>query len=51
LPARKETADMPKNGGLARFVVQYADYPGEWRFHRHILDHEHHGMMGSLEVR
>jgi FtsP/CotA-like multicopper oxidase with cupredoxin domain len=33
-----------------RFIVQYADFPGRWMFHCHILDHEDHGMMGILEI-
>jgi FtsP/CotA-like multicopper oxidase with cupredoxin domain len=34
-----------------RFIVRYADHPGKWMFHCHILDHEDQGMMGVLEVR
>jgi FtsP/CotA-like multicopper oxidase with cupredoxin domain len=33
-----------------RFVVRYDDFPGQWMFHCHILDHEDHGMMGILDV-
>jgi FtsP/CotA-like multicopper oxidase with cupredoxin domain len=33
-----------------RFVVRYDDFPGDWMFHCHILDHEDHGMMGVLRV-
>ena len=33
-----------------RFIVRYDDFPGDWMFHCHILDHEDHGMMGVLRV-
>jgi len=46
----KDVVNVPKHG-TARFVVRYANYPGKWMFHCHILDHEDHGMMGILEVR
>jgi FtsP/CotA-like multicopper oxidase with cupredoxin domain len=49
-PAWKDTVNVPK-GERVRFIVQYTDYPGQWMFHCHILDHEDHGMMGILEVR
>jgi bilirubin oxidase len=49
-PAWKDTVNVPK-GEMVRFVVQYADYPGKWMYHCHILDHEDRGMMGILEVR
>ena len=34
-----------------RIVVRFDDFPGQWMFHCHILDHEDHGMMGVLDVR
>jgi FtsP/CotA-like multicopper oxidase with cupredoxin domain len=34
-----------------RVVVRFDDFPGQWMYHCHILDHEDHGMMGILEVR
>ena len=34
-----------------RFAVRFDDFPGQWMYHCHILDHEDHGMMGILEVR
>jgi FtsP/CotA-like multicopper oxidase with cupredoxin domain len=46
----KDVVNVPKHG-TARFIVRYADYPGKWMFHCHILDHEDHGMMGILEVK
>jgi bilirubin oxidase len=47
--AWKDVVNVPKHG-TARFIVRYADFPGKWMFHCHILDHEDHGMMGILEV-
>ena len=46
----KDVVNVPRHGA-ARFIVRYANYPGKWMFHCHILDHEDHGMMGILEVR
>ena len=45
----KDVVNVPKHG-TARFIVRYANHPGKWMFHCHILDHEDHGMMGILEV-
>ena len=47
--AWKDVVNIPKHGS-ARFIVRYANFPGKWMFHCHILDHEDHGMMGILEV-
>jgi FtsP/CotA-like multicopper oxidase with cupredoxin domain len=47
--AWKDVVNVPKHG-TARFIVRYANFPGKWMFHCHILDHEDHGMMGILEV-
>jgi bilirubin oxidase len=49
-PAWKDTVNVPRHS-VVRFIVRYTDYPGEWMFHCHILDHEDHGMMGILAVR
>ena len=46
----KDTVNVPKHETV-RFIVRYDDYPGQWMFHCHILDHEDHGMMGILEVQ
>ncbi|MDO8501912.1 MAG: multicopper oxidase domain-containing protein [Gemmatimonadaceae bacterium] len=46
----KDTVNVPRHTTV-RFIVHYADYPGKWMFHCHILDHEDHGMMGVLEVK
>jgi FtsP/CotA-like multicopper oxidase with cupredoxin domain len=45
----KDTVNVPKHETV-RFVVRFADYPGKWMFHCHILDHEDLGMMGVLSV-
>ncbi len=46
----KDLINVPKHQ-TARIVVRFANYPGKWMFHCHILDHEDHGMMGILEVK
>ena len=48
--AWKDMVNVPKHES-AKFIVRYADFPGKWMFHCHILDHEDHGMMGVLEVK
>ena len=46
----KDMVNLPKHQ-TARIIVRFANYPGKWMFHCHILDHEDHGMMGILEVK
>jgi FtsP/CotA-like multicopper oxidase with cupredoxin domain len=46
----KDVVNIPKHESV-RFIVRYADFPGKWMFHCHILAHEDHGMMAVLEVR
>ena len=46
----KDMVNVPKHE-TARIIVSFANYPGKWMFHCHILDHEDHGMMGILEVQ
>lgn len=46
----EDTVNVPKRESV-RFIVRFADHPGRWMFHCHILDHEDDGMMGILEVR
>ncbi|MEO8193081.1 MAG: multicopper oxidase family protein [Gemmatimonadales bacterium] len=46
----KDTINLPKHTS-ARIIVRFADFPGKWMYHCHILDHEDHGMMGVLEVK
>jgi FtsP/CotA-like multicopper oxidase with cupredoxin domain len=48
--AWKDTVNVPRHE-TARFIVRYDDYPGQWMYHCHILDHEDHGIMGILAVR
>jgi bilirubin oxidase len=45
----KHTVNVPKHEAV-RFIVRFADNPGKWMFHCHILDHEDQGMMGIVEV-
>jgi bilirubin oxidase len=45
----KDTINLPKHS-VARIIVRFADFPGMWMYHCHILDHEDHGMMGVLLV-
>lgn len=49
-PSWKDAVNVRKHETV-RIIVRYADYPGLWMFHCHILDHEDHGMMGILGVR
>jgi bilirubin oxidase len=49
-PSWKDTVNVPKHGQV-RVAVTFADFPGKWMFHCHILDHEDMGMMGILLVR
>ena len=46
----KDVVNIPKHEAV-RFIVRYADFPGKWMFHCHILAHEDQGMMAVLEVR
>jgi FtsP/CotA-like multicopper oxidase with cupredoxin domain len=45
----KDTVNVPKHESV-RLIVRFADFPGMWMFHCHILDHEDRGMMGILRV-
>jgi bilirubin oxidase len=45
----KDTVNVPKHETV-RFIVRFADHPGKWMYHCHILDHEDQGMMGIVEV-
>ncbi len=46
----KDVVNVKKHETV-RFAVRFDDFPGQWMFHCHILDHEDHGMMGILQVR
>jgi FtsP/CotA-like multicopper oxidase with cupredoxin domain len=48
-PSWNDTINVPKHSTV-RVVVHFADYPGKWMYHCHILDHEDDGMMGILEL-
>lgn len=37
-------------GEVTRFIVQFSDFPGEFVWHCHILEHEDHEMMRRLTV-
>jgi suppressor of ftsI len=45
----KDTVNVPKKETV-RLIVRFADRPGKWMIHCHILDHEDQGMMGILQV-
>jgi len=45
----KDTVNVPKKETV-RLIVRFADHPGKWMIHCHILDHEDQGMMGILQV-
>ncbi len=46
----KDVVNIPKHESV-RFIVRFADFPGKWMYHCHILAHEDNGMMAILEVR
>lgn len=48
-PKWKDSVNVPKKETV-RFIVRFADHPGKWMIHCHILDHEDQGMMGILQV-
>jgi FtsP/CotA-like multicopper oxidase with cupredoxin domain len=45
----KDLVNVPKHSEV-RIVVHFADFPGKWMYHCHILDHEDEGMMGILQL-
>ena len=50
LPRWQDVVRMPRNGGRVVFRSRFWDYPGEFVNHCHILQHEHWGMMQTVEV-
>jgi suppressor of ftsI len=44
-----DTYIVPK-GGEIKIRQRYTDFTGKWVYHCHILFHEDHGMMGTIEV-
>jgi FtsP/CotA-like multicopper oxidase with cupredoxin domain len=45
----RDTFPIPR-GGQIKVRQRFEDFPGRWVFHCHILFHEDHGMMGTIEV-
>jgi FtsP/CotA-like multicopper oxidase with cupredoxin domain len=45
----KDLVNVPAHSAV-RIVIHFADYPGKWMYHCHILNHEDEGMMGILEL-
>lgn len=46
----RDTFTIPRGGSIT-IRQRYTDFIGKWVFHCHILFHEDHGMMGTIEVR
>jgi suppressor of ftsI len=46
----QDTVIIPGNGGQVVILVEFEDYVGKFVFHCHILNHEDHGMMGTIVV-
>jgi peroxiredoxin len=46
----RDTISMPP-GYTIEFLTRYADFPGSFVLHCHILDHEDRGMMEKLTIR
>jgi FtsP/CotA-like multicopper oxidase with cupredoxin domain len=47
---RQDVVLIPARGWV-RLRIPFTDYPGRSVYHCHILDHEDHGMMGTVNVR
>lgn len=45
----RDTANVPVYG-TTRLAVTFADRPGMWMFHCHVLDHAEAGMMGMVHL-
>ncbi|MEP7118821.1 MAG: multicopper oxidase domain-containing protein, partial [Acidobacteriota bacterium] len=45
----KDTVNIPMRK-TAYLLVTFADRPGSWMIHCHILDHAEGGMMGTVQV-
>jgi FtsP/CotA-like multicopper oxidase with cupredoxin domain len=46
----QDTVIIPK-GGSATILIDFEDFVGKFVYHCHILNHEDHGMMGTIVVR
>jgi len=45
----RDTMTVPRGGSIT-IRQRYTDFAGKWVYHCHILFHEDHGMMGTIEV-
>jgi len=48
-PRWMDTIPIPRNGGRVVLRIRFADFTGRWVNHCHILQHEDHGMMQTVE--
>jgi FtsP/CotA-like multicopper oxidase with cupredoxin domain len=48
-PRWMDTISIPRDGGRVLFRMRFADFTGRWVNHCHILQHEDHGMMQTVE--
>ena len=46
----QDTVIVPVHGSVA-ILIDFEDYTGKFVYHCHILNHEDHGMMGTIVVR
>ncbi len=46
----QDTVIIPKHGS-ATILIDFEDYVGKFVYHCHILNHEDHGMMGTIVVK
>ncbi len=45
----RDTVTIPRGGSIT-IRHRYTDFTGKWVYHCHILFHEDHGMMGTIQV-
>ena len=45
----RDTVTIPR-GGSIKIRQRYLDFTGKWVYHCHVLFHEDHGMMGTIQV-
>ena len=48
--SNEDTTRVPPFGEIT-MRTRYLDFPGRWVYHCHILLHEDHGMMGTVQCR
>jgi suppressor of ftsI len=46
----QDTVVIPGHGGRVVILIEFEDFVGKFVFHCHILNHEDHGMMGTIVV-